>query len=50
MVLVPANMSCFGFSPGNFFFVFRLCKIFCFWKQSLRDLFKNQKILQGLFF
>jgi len=48
MVLVPANMSCFGFKPCNFYFfvVFDLCKlknkIFC------RDLFKKQNILQGL--
>jgi len=61
MVLVPANMSRFGFSsckkdllflslqnilflkivpPGTIF----KSNIFC------RDLFKNQKILQGLFF
>jgi len=34
MVLVPANMSRFGFSPCNFFVVvvFDPCKIFCFWK------------------
>jgi len=53
MVLVPANMSRFDFNPCNYFFVFGLCKMlgtnlknktFC------RDLFKNQNILQGLFF
>ena len=66
MVLVPTNMPCFGFSSCNFFsvvlvpakyFVFENIlflkrvpmtlfknKIFC------RDLFKNQNILQGLFF
>ena len=52
MVLLPANMPRFSFSPCKKkllflvpakYFVFE-SKIFC------RDLFKIQKILQGLFF
>jgi len=65
MVLVPENMTCFGFSPCNLFiFVFGPCKILflkivpenilkgTIFKNKIlcRDLFKNQNILQELFF
>jgi len=36
MVLIPANMSRFGFSPYHFFFlVFGPCKYVSFWFWSL---------------
>jgi len=61
MVLVPANMPRFGFSPCNFLLLFLVPAKYFVFENSLRrtifkskifcrDLFKNQKILQGLFF
>jgi len=57
MVLVSVNMPRFGFSPCKKKLLFLVpVKYFVFEntifksKTFCRDLFKNQKILQGLFF
>jgi len=51
MVLIPANMPRFGFSrfTKNLLLLVPV-KYFVFENSPFRDLFKNQKILHGLFF